>query len=92
MPKLRFKALGSAMVPDIDAQKVGVRRFVGRKVAVHESGAAMFVPSDEPSEVSFHAEYIQAAQEGDLEPADEATAKACGLDLKPAKSAAKKEG
>lgn len=93
MPKLRFLAQGTAMVPDIDAQRSGVRRFVGRKLAIHESGVAMFVPTDEPCEVEYHAEYIQSAKDGELAPADEATAKACGVDLKPsAKSAAKKEG
>lgn len=93
MPKLRFKALGSAMVPDIDAQRSGVRRFLGRKAATNEAGVLMFVPTDEPCEVEYHAEYVQAAKDGELEPSDEATAKACGIDLKPAAKsvAAKKE-
>lgn len=83
MPKLRFYASGEAMVVDIKAQDEGVRRFVGRRIGLHESGAAMFIPTEQPQEVDALPEYIRDCREGALEPADEATAKACGVLFKP---------
>lgn len=94
MKTLSFLARGSAMVFDLDAHENGVRRFVGRK---HDK-AIGFPSKDkdgnvtmsggwpalhEAQAVSARGEYLLACRNGDLWPADEATAQYCGVKFDP---------
>ena len=98
MAKLRVLAKGMAMVPYYESFDAGGRRrFVGRKHDAtlgaafrdengveHRQGG--FPPSHspvQPHEVDDRAEYRQHVREGDLWPADEATAAACGVRFDP---------
>lgn len=82
---LRFRAKGTALVPNYEFEAAGIRAFVGRKfVPVEgEPGRYGFAPLAEDVEVPYRAEYVKACKEGDLYPADEATAKACGAKFDP---------
>jgi len=91
MQKLRVRAVGSVMVQDYAAMRSGIRRFIGRKVDPERGETwvdpetqlkhrqAVFVPMEEPEEVPVCAEYLKALKAGDLEAADEATAKLAGV-------------
>lgn len=85
--KLRFLARGTAHVSDFDAldRPMPLRRFIGRKLqAVPEApGRYAFVPTGKSEEVNARPEIIKAAKDGELWPADEATAKACGVEFDP---------
>ncbi len=85
--KLRFLARGTAHVSDFDAldRPVPLRRFIGRKLqAVAEApGRYAFVATGQPEAVAARPEIIKAAKDGELWPADEATAKACGVKFEP---------
>jgi len=92
MPKkLRFYAVGTGLVPDIDAQDAGIRRYVGRKFGPMKGPDGEdrhgFAPTDKPQEVPFHHEYVAEAKAGHLRPADEETARACGLECSDGKPA-----
>lgn len=103
--KLSFRASGTALVQDFDAMEHGIRRYIGR-VAIDKDGKPTHDPGsvagwkvkDEPQEVPYRAEYVKAAKDGDLVPADDATAAACGLktakggDLVPSDDAAAASG
>jgi len=86
--KLRFYARGTALVSNIDAMEQGTRRFVGRKFEAvkDQPGRFAFVPTGEPEEVPYRHEYARACADGDLWPADQATAdavsKAMSCDVK----------
>lgn len=92
MATLRVRAAGAVLVQDYQAMAQGLRRYVGRKLDPSQGEEfadeedpnvkrrqAVFVPVDEPEAVADCAEYRAALRCGDLEPADEATAKAVGL-------------
>jgi hypothetical protein len=85
--KLRFLARGTAHVSDFDAldRPVPLRRFIGRKLqeAPGAPGRYAFVPTGKPEDVNARPEIIKAAKDGELWPADEATAKACGVQFDP---------
>jgi hypothetical protein len=85
--KLRFYARGTAHVSDFDAleRPVPLRRFIGRKLqeAPGAPGRFAFVATGKPDEVSARPEVIKAARDGELWPADEATAQACGVAFDP---------
>ena len=103
MQKLRVRAVGDVMVQDYFAMRQGVRRFVGRRLDTKQGDTwvdpetqlqhrqAVFVPMGEPEEVPDCPEYRKALKYGDLEPADAETAKAVGLEFKPAAKSAAKE-
>jgi hypothetical protein len=74
---LRLRASGDALLSHYESMANGVRRFVGREYKEIEPGVWGFAPKREPEEVPNRAEYREAVQAGDAEPADEATAKAC---------------
>lgn len=91
---MKFYARGSALVPDLEAHEARVRRFVGRRhdragglKGMDENGNVFMTgawpATDHPQEVPYRAEYVQAAKEGDLHPADEETARICGLRFSP---------
>lgn len=80
---LRVRVRGDALVQDYERQAAGVNAFVGRKFAELEPGRWGFVPTGDDAEVPFRAEYVKALKDGDLLPADEASAKAAGLTFTP---------
>ncbi len=71
-------------VTDPHAQERGIRRFVGRRWQEVLPGRWTWCPTGEPQAIAPHPDLIDAAKKGDLWPADEATAKACGLPFNPA--------
>lgn len=97
---LRFRARGTALVPNIDLQIARVRGFIGREY-VHvkpsdgpeaaallsgqtldkEGGRWMFRAVEEPTELPYRHEYVKACKDGDLWPADQDTADACGVEF-----------
>jgi hypothetical protein len=77
--KLRVKARGTAMVCDLEAMEAGARRFVGRKHDPSLGLAGGWPPHEDAVEVPNSHEYRKHVIEGDLEAADEETAKACGV-------------
>lgn len=79
MKKLRFKASGEAMVQNLDRLEAGIKSFIGRKFVEVSSGQFGFVPTGSFEEVPYRAEYVKACKDGDLLPADEETALACGM-------------
>lgn len=95
---LRFRARGTALCQHFERLEAGVRAFVGRKFvtldAAHPLREAAGLSPDEPTrfgwrstgedeEVPYNPEYIRACKEGALWPADEETAKACGVEFDP---------
>lgn len=100
MQKLKVRAVADVLVQDISAMRSGVRRFIGRKLDPSQGAEwvdeetrqkmrqAVFVPMSEPDEVDDLPEHRKAVKLGDLEPADEATAKICGVAM-PAQPKAK---
>lgn len=83
--KLRFYARGTALVSDFDAldRPVPLRRFIGRRYTEITPGRWGFAPTGEADEISARPEIIKAALDGELWPADDATAKACGVKFDP---------
>lgn len=84
---LRFYARGTACVPDPHgADSVPMRRrIVGRKHEQVSPGAWAWVPMPfgKPEEIAYHHDLKKAAGDGELWPADEETAKACGVPFDP---------
>jgi hypothetical protein len=81
---LRFRARGTALVPNFEYEAAGVRAFIGRKKVEVQPGQLGFAPLDEAVETPYRQEYVKACKDGDLWAADEATAKACGVKFDPA--------
>ena len=84
---LKVRSAPMAMVTNFEALEAKSRRYVGR---VFDSTLGEVNPetgnrqggwplTDEPEEIPFRAEYRQAVREGDLIPADKATADLCGV-------------
>lgn len=80
---LRVRARGTALVQDIDALDANTKRFIGRAYKEVEPGVWGFVPTGEDAVVRAHTEYVRELKEGMLWPADEATAKRCGVKFDP---------
>ncbi len=84
---LKVRSAPMAMVTNFEALDAKSRRYVGRQFdpSVGEINPETQRPQggwplrDEPEEVPFRAEYLQAVREGDLIPADKATADLCGV-------------
>lgn len=81
--KLRFLARGTAQVTDPHAQERGIRRCIARRWQEVMPGRWSWVPTEEPQAVDTHPDLVKACQDGDLWPADEATAKACRVAFDP---------
>lgn len=81
--KLRFRARGQALVQNFERLDAGIKSFVGRKFVQPEPDVFGFEPTNADEEVAYRAEYVKACKDGDLYPADEATAKACGVSFDP---------
>lgn len=56
-------------------QQDGSRRFIGWT----ETEPGVWIPKTEPETIPNNAEYRRAVKQGDLLPADKATADACGV-------------
>jgi hypothetical protein len=92
--KLRVKARGTAMVPDIDAMNGHRRAFIGRfldksqgeKYTDFEGVSrqqAVFGVVDGDVEVPSYHEYMRSVKDGDLWAADFETAEYCGVKFDP---------
>lgn len=81
--RLRFYARGTALVTDPHAAERGVRRFIGRRWQEVDRGRWAWAPTEKPQEVDYHADLAKACRDGDLWPADEATAKALKVGFDP---------
>lgn len=92
MKKLSVLAAGVALVPDFEALDGGVLRFVGRKHDPSLGKNGGWVPSSEPVEIPYRAEYLQELKAGALLPADAETAKLAGLAFKTQESKSKDKG
>jgi hypothetical protein len=79
MKTLRFRARGTALVTNFAHLEGGKKSFVGRKFVEVEPGNWGFAPTGEDHELPYAAEYVKACADGDLWPADQATADACGV-------------
>jgi hypothetical protein len=77
--KLSFRARGASLVQNHEKLEAGIKAFVGRKYTEVEPGVWGFVPTNADEEVSYCAEYVKACKDGDLYPANAATAAACGV-------------
>lgn len=84
-PQLRVRAVGIARVPDFDAMEGGVRRFVGRQpVAVLAAdGTAEWPATGDVAVLPVRREYTDAIAAGELEPADDETARLAGVQRAP---------
>lgn len=83
MKKLRFRARGESLVQNFERLEAGIKSFLGRKFEEVEPGVWGFVPTGKEEEVPYRAEYVKACKDGDLYPADKATADACGVAFDP---------
>lgn len=81
--RLRFYCRATAQVTDPHAQERGIRRCIGRRWQEVTTGRWAWVPSGKAQEVDSHPDLVKACQDGDLWPADEATAKICGVGFDP---------
>jgi hypothetical protein len=81
--KLRFRARGTALVQNHERLEAGIKSFIGRKFVQLDAEQWGFDPTGTHEEVAYRAEYVKACQDGDLYPADEATARACGVSFDP---------
>lgn len=77
--KLRFRARGDALVQNYERLEAGIKSFIGRKFVQVDEEQWGFSPTGEDDEVAYRAEYVKACKDGDLWPADAATAAACGV-------------
>jgi hypothetical protein len=75
---LRVRARGTALVHSLEAMNANPRVFIARKWTTVDGRAAL-EPTAEAAEIPNRAEYRTAVKEGSLWPADEATAKECGV-------------
>jgi hypothetical protein len=81
--KLRFRARGTALVQNHERLEAGIKSFIGRKFVQLDAEQWGFDPTGKDEEVAYRAEYVKACKDGDLYPADEATARACGVSFDP---------
>lgn len=83
--KLRFLAKGTACVPDPHGTESTPqrRRIVGRTHKEVSPGTWAWVRKEKPEELPFHHDLAKAVRDGDLWPADEASARACGVKFDP---------
>lgn len=83
MSTLSFRARGTALVQNHARLEAGIKAFVGRKFVEVSPGVWGFAPTGQAETVEYAAEYVKACADGDLWPADQATADACGVPLDP---------
>lgn len=80
---LRVRASGTALVQNYELLEQGRNSFIGRVYKETEPGKWAFEPTNEVVEVPYRVEYVRALHTGCLVAADEATAKAAGIELSP---------
>lgn len=87
MKKIRVLARGAAMVCDYEALAAGSRRFIGRKhdpsLGPNGGWAALGEAQEVPAAGESGVEYVKAVKDRDLWPADEESAKHCGVKFDP---------
>jgi len=77
---LKVRAVGTALVLDLESMEAGVRKFVGRKFVSVEGGRHGFdIDGRGDAEVPNTEPYRYAVRCGDLEPRDRSTALECGV-------------
>lgn len=86
---LLFLPVDHCLVQNFEKLEAGRKCFVGRKYVQvtppsdpkdpEDFGRWGFEPTGEPDRVAYRAEYVRACRDGELEPADAATAAACGV-------------
>ena len=78
---LRVRAKGDLLVQDHQRLALGVNAFVGRvyRELDDQPGVWGFASTGEAAVVPASAEYMKALRDGDLEAADDETAKAAGV-------------
>lgn len=77
MDKLKVRAAEGALVADLEAQEIGIRRFIGRKLVAHGDSHAFESTGD--VEVPNNEFYRDALKTGGLLPCDKASAVAAGV-------------
>lgn len=78
MDKLKVRAKGNGVVADLEAQEIGIRRFIGRKLVARDDGGHAFEPTGDV-DVPNTEYYRDALKTGGLEACDKATADAAGI-------------
>lgn len=79
---IRVRPVATAMVPDFRAQQDGVFRFVGKRHLPKHGRNGAFAHLDDVVELDiqgFEKEYLDEVRAGALVPADEASARMCGV-------------
>lgn len=94
---LRVRARGTGLVQNYERLEASVNpanQFIGRRFEERKDapGQYAFVPTNETEEVPYRPEYVLALQAGDLEAADDETARAAGLDQTKTKTKTKPSG
>lgn len=74
---LRVRAVPGVLVPRFDLERD--RRFVGRVPGEVTEEGFQWVATEEPAEIPDMHEFRAAVKAGDLEAADEETARKCGV-------------
>ena len=74
--------IGPPKVQNYERLEAGVNSFIGMKFQKldESSGQYGYVVQDEIVEIPARAEYVKALRDGDLLPADEATAQMAGIE------------
>lgn len=74
--KIRVRAKGAALCPDFDGleREPPIRRYLGRQYLEVEPGRWGFAPTNKDDVAAKRTELARAIVDGDLWPADEATA------------------
>lgn len=85
MPTLRFTLAPFTLIDDYDAlmSTPPTMRKLGVRLEEVSPGRHGHVPTGEVIEVSARGEYLKHARNGELIPADQATAAYCGLPFSP---------
>ncbi len=81
--KLRFRARGESLVQNLEKLDAGIKSFIGRRFLQVGPDSWGFDPTGVDEEVAYRAEYVKACKDDCLWPADEATAKLCGVSFDP---------
>jgi len=76
---LKVKSSVNGLVTNYEAMGGNARRYVGRSFDPTSGPNGGWVLKTEPEEIPYRAEYMQAIRDGDLIPADKATADYCGV-------------
>lgn len=84
MKSMRVRAVADTLVVNIGAMEAGIRRHVGRKFDPAAEPGNQFPSTGQPEEVPVDSFYVAHVKSGELEAADEETAKLCDVPFKAA--------